>query len=206
MCILGYATNKRGYKCYDPTSRRLLVSLDVTFFESVMFFSLSQSHSPRGSLHHGDSADVSPCPVRPIFDHGGHNSPWSTIGEDEHGAKGENTADNSDVQNHIVSQGEQGGGTSKELQVYARRKRIVPTSHVPPLESSSTSLEQGIPPSSSDLHLSIAHRKGVRTLTQHPIANFVSYDQLSSKSKAFALSLFTISIPCNVSEALSQKH
>lgn len=72
-------------------------------------------------------------------------------------------------------------------------------------ESSSTSSEQGIP-SSSDLHLPIAHRKGVRFCTQHPIANFVSYDQLSPKSKAFALSLSSIFISRNVSEVLSSKH
>lgn len=50
-CVfLGYATNQKGYKCYDPASRKLFVSHDVTFFESISFFFPSQSHSPREVL------------------------------------------------------------------------------------------------------------------------------------------------------------
>ncbi|KAI5446331.1 hypothetical protein KIW84_014246 [Lathyrus oleraceus] len=43
-CIfLGYASNKRGYKCYHPPSRKFFVSKDVTFHENVSYFTRSQS-------------------------------------------------------------------------------------------------------------------------------------------------------------------
>ncbi|KAK2424944.1 hypothetical protein QL285_035250 [Trifolium repens] len=43
-CIfLGYAPNKRGYKCYHPLSRNFFVSKDVTFHENVLYFTRPQS-------------------------------------------------------------------------------------------------------------------------------------------------------------------
>jgi len=39
-CIfVGYALNQRGYKCYDVSSKKMFVIMDVTFFESQLFFS-----------------------------------------------------------------------------------------------------------------------------------------------------------------------
>lgn len=38
-CIfVGYSASKKGYKCYDPSSKRIFVSIDVTFFETTPFF------------------------------------------------------------------------------------------------------------------------------------------------------------------------
>ena len=38
-CVfIGYASNKKGYKCYHPQSRRVYVSKDVTFPETESFF------------------------------------------------------------------------------------------------------------------------------------------------------------------------
>lgn len=41
--FLGYAPNKRGYKCYHPPSRKFFVSKDVTFHENVSYFTHTQS-------------------------------------------------------------------------------------------------------------------------------------------------------------------
>uniref|UniRef100_A0A2N9ED05 Integrase catalytic domain-containing protein n=1 Tax=Fagus sylvatica TaxID=28930 RepID=A0A2N9ED05_FAGSY len=67
-CIfLGYSTMSKAYRCYDPISRHLYHSLDVTFFEDTPFYG---THSP---LQVSDSSpsteDTSPLvrPV-PIFD------------------------------------------------------------------------------------------------------------------------------------------
>ncbi|XLU92472.1 hypothetical protein S245_006824, partial [Arachis hypogaea] len=38
----GYASNKKGYKCYHPQSRRFCISKDVTFHGSKSFFPSSQ--------------------------------------------------------------------------------------------------------------------------------------------------------------------
>jgi len=42
-CVfIGYAPNKKGYKCYHPQSRKVYVSKDVTFHETKSFFPSSQ--------------------------------------------------------------------------------------------------------------------------------------------------------------------
>ena len=46
--------------------------------------------------------------------------------------------------------------------------------------------------------MSIALRKGVRSCTQHPISNFISYDRLSSKYHAFVTNLSNIEIPRSI--------
>lgn len=53
-----------------------------------------------------------------------------------------------------------------------------------------------------DFDLPIAHRKGTRTCTKHPIARYVSYEKLSSKHRAFTKKFSQIPIPKTIREAL----
>ena len=59
-----------------------------------------------------------------------------------------------------------------------------------------------IPTEMHDLDLSIAVRKGVRSCTQYPISNFVSYDSLSPSYRTFLSSLNSISIPHGLKKAI----
>ncbi|PNX87893.1 hypothetical protein L195_g043993, partial [Trifolium pratense] len=46
-CIfLGYATHQKGYHCYNPSTKRTYVTMDVTFLESETFFPAPISNSP----------------------------------------------------------------------------------------------------------------------------------------------------------------
>ena len=67
-------------------------------------------------------------------------------------------------------------------------------------EPSSTGESSTFP---NELDLPIAHRKGVRSCTQHPLSNFVSYDSLSPSYRAFVLSISSVSIPQNWREAFT---
>ena len=54
----------------------------------------------------------------------------------------------------------------------------------------------------SDLHIPIAHRKGVRDCKKHPINRFVNYEILSPNFKAFTANFDTVEVPKNVHEAM----
>ncbi|GFY97587.1 hypothetical protein Acr_12g0001280 [Actinidia rufa] len=72
-CIfLGYSSMSKGYRCYDPVTRHMYHSLDVTFLETVPFFSNS-TPNPRSEILAADE----PIPPRllPILE---PTSPTST--------------------------------------------------------------------------------------------------------------------------------
>ncbi|XP_031745067.1 uncharacterized protein LOC116405245 [Cucumis sativus] len=44
-CFLGYGTEHKGFRCWDPLSNRLRISRHVTFWEHTMFSRLSSFHT-----------------------------------------------------------------------------------------------------------------------------------------------------------------
>jgi len=42
--FLGYAAHQKGYRCYDPVTKHIYVTMDVTFLESDTFYSLAASN------------------------------------------------------------------------------------------------------------------------------------------------------------------
>ena len=72
------------------------------------------------------------------------------------------------------------------------------------LPSTSMPIENPIIPRTfdTDLDIPIAIRKGVRSCTTHPIAQYLSYHRLSSNYKAFTSKISHLFIPRNIQEAL----
>ena len=68
-CIfLGYSWVQKGYRCYCPSLRRYLISVDITFLENVPF-SLPPTHTSQGEeddllVYAIASPIVSPEPAR----------------------------------------------------------------------------------------------------------------------------------------------
>lgn len=186
--------------------RESCLSLDVTFFESVPFFSPSLTHPQRGksygTIDGGD--DESPRPVPPyVFDYDGSKPK-------EYGGKEETVDDTLQVQEQVSGpfQGETGGRPEEKGQRnYKCMKEEKGKSLF--LIFLNRALHHHLLIKVTYLHLTyiflLLIEKGVQTCTQHPISNFVSYDHLSFKTKVYILSLSSISIPRSVSEALTQK-
>lgn len=92
------------------------------------------------------------------------------------------------------------------LQFYSRRKPIVEPVHVQEVDPVvGSDFEQTIL-NLDDLDFLISLRKGTRKCTQHPISNFVSFENLSPSHKAFLTHLNLIQIPKTVHEALMDKN
>ncbi|KAF5478674.1 hypothetical protein F2P56_005215 [Juglans regia] len=50
--FLGYGSHKKGFRCYDPTTNRTYITIDVTFLESENFYSsLVPNSSLQGETH-----------------------------------------------------------------------------------------------------------------------------------------------------------
>ena len=52
-CIfLGYSSNKKGYKCYSPVTKKVYNSMDVTFFENQSYFPNSKIQGENSGEFH----------------------------------------------------------------------------------------------------------------------------------------------------------
>ncbi|KAJ9560393.1 hypothetical protein OSB04_005553 [Centaurea solstitialis] len=68
LCLfLGYGIEHKGYRCWDPVSKRLRISRNVTFWEHVPYYSLPDTESPPIPLF-PESAPLIPPTPPPISD------------------------------------------------------------------------------------------------------------------------------------------
>lgn len=182
-CIfLGYASSQKGYKCYCPITRKMIVSLDVLFDEAAAYYTNTQNAGEQTHI-------MEPC--------------WSIIDVETSGCG--NTLSNNAVHPQTTTRtGLEDSEPSSScdrtepqqlpiVRVYTRRHNITQG-----LES----IPKDLPSSSSD-DLPIALRKGVRECTKHPLYNFLAYDKLSRTFRAFTCSLDSQDIPTNIQDALT---
>ena len=201
-CVfLGYSSNKKGYKCFDPQTKKFHVSMDVSFVETKSYF-------PNTSLQGETSGvedrfwDISiPLPnviyptQKPHLSDNDHlGEPSSMVPSQEDSCLGGEV-----LQNDL----------NPELQVYTRKRFHLrnddPNVHPndPNVHPSSGIEILGNPiPSISDLDVPIAIRKGVRNCIKHPIANYLSYQRLSKNHRAFTSRISHLFVPRNIQEAL----
>ena len=176
QCVfLGYSRLQKGYRCFSPDLNKYLVSTDVVFSEDTSFFS-----SPTSSASEEDEEWLVYQVVnsRPTV---GHSSVVDSDASLAHLGPVVNIPPAPDK--------------PPIVQVYSRRPVTTDTCPAPAPSSSDPS---------SDLDLPISLRKGKRHCKSiYSIANFVSYDHLSSSSSVLVASIDSISVPKTVTEALN---
>lgn len=61
----GYAPNKKGYKCYNPVTRKSIISMDVTFLENQKYF--LQGENSRSQEKEGNFWDIVSNPLPTVI-------------------------------------------------------------------------------------------------------------------------------------------
>ncbi|RVW24990.1 Retrovirus-related Pol polyprotein from transposon TNT 1-94 [Vitis vinifera] len=176
QCVfLGYSRLQKGYRCFSPDLNKYLVSTDVVFSEDTSFFS-----SPTSSASEEDEEWL----VYQVV----NSRP--TVGQSSVVDSDASLAHSGPVVNIPPAPAK-----PPIVQVYSRRPVTTDTCPAPAPSSSDPS---------SDLDLPISLRKGKRHCKSiYSIANFVSYDHLSSSSSVLVASIDSISVPKTVTEALN---
>ena len=176
QCVfLGYSRLQKGYRCFSTDLNKYLVSTDVVFSEDTSFFS-----SPTSSASEEDEEWL----VYQVV----NSRP--TVGQSSVVDSDASLAPSGPVV-HIPP----APAKPPIVQVYSRRPVTTDTCPAPAPSSSDPS---------SDLDLPISLRKGKRHCKSiYSIANFVSYDHLSSSSSVFVASIDSISSPKTIKETLN---
>lgn len=194
--FVGYSPTQKGYKCVCPQTKKVFVSSDVTFFENTPYFSSASIQGEKTNESNFWNSLSIPLPTEPL--HVTQN-PGINLSSP-------NSTNNSPS---ILVPEKELMPEQQEFQVYSRRKKpqigkeVVNSPHCQTDELMVESLnESGTPCSMLDSDIPIALRKGVRSCTQHPISQFVSYSNLSPFFRAFTSNISSVFIPRTVEEAM----
>ena len=208
-CVfIGYASNKKGYKCFNPTTRKFHITMDVNFVETIPFFSKTSLQGKRANENQFWHVSK---PVPTTFSH--DNTPIDGTEFVDKENLGKPSLPMLEVRNSQVE--EETFHNNSELRVYSRKKfhqtarenpTILEGQSSTPSNTQSSGISDSIPIVGNDLDIPIALRKGVRTCTRHPIVNFLSYYKLFKKHKAFISKITNQFVPRNVQEAFSHSY
>ena len=215
-CVfIGYASNKKGYKCYNPQTRKMYESMDVSFIEDKSFFNKNSLQGENDVIKE-IFWDSSPTPLpNTILT----TTPPLIYNPEEQCDKTDKNSSHI-MPNIIVSEiRRESIQPNIERLVYTQRKthqksqsQHVPLGNdksgpsrteAPDITGSPTLNLPSIPfISSLDLDIPIALRKGTLTCTKYPIAKYLSYKKLFKTHKAFTSKISHILVPRNIQEAL----
>ena len=229
-CVfLGYTPCQKGYKFFNPITKKFHVTLNATFLEHLPFFSKN--------LIQGEILDESNFWETDPLPHIVLDSFNSKMDKETRITQSRNTEFDIGLTDMEILRMEK-NRSNLEPVVYSRKNiekskdpLILPaqdheefpsevhpntSGNSPPFSSSISNPSRVVIPKSSlnpilvnpiqetDLDLPIALRKGTRTCTRHPIAKYISYDNLSAKYRAFTTKISKLVLPRNIKEALAE--
>ena len=186
-CIfLGYGAHQKGYRCYNPATKRTYVTMDVTFLECETYFSAPPCNSPlEREIQSQENNWQSLITVDSCFDN-----------QQSHDASVESN-DNLVEINDVSVESSDNVTTNTELE---EPPSLVPNDHSPkniPKENYKLPFREnrGKPPDRYSPNYEVKRSK-------YPIANHVSCQRLSDPLKAFVYQLSSNQVPTKIQEAL----
>ncbi|KAJ7982145.1 Retrovirus-related Pol polyprotein from transposon TNT 1-94 [Quillaja saponaria] len=209
-CIFwGYAIHQKGYRCYNPTTRRTYITMGVSFSESEKFFP-----SPPSISVWDEKQKRWDCPRFKKSQGSSNQHDNETIAIKEHMVDGENIGADS----NIKSKEDSGEVIEKdESEIF---EESTPLSHVPndsfpeniPEVSSSIPSSSPILDTPAGYHLPFRHNRGKPPTryspdveakgSKYPITNHVTTQGLPEPLKAFANQLSSCHVLNEIHEAL----
>ena len=216
--FVGYSTTQKGYKCYDPTTRRVLVSRDVKFIEAKGFYEEKNQDELLELTRESDRA----ASLRSILEGLGihttqdpkeRRSTTTTQPTEasnvDHG--GENTPEPAEV--HVESHDQEGSGDHDQSMM--QEDREVPSQDQEE-ETNATTTEPEPEPAVQPLRRSTRVRKDssnwVNTrvyynaqAVEHPSQAVCSFAHYPEEHCAFMVSLDESHVPKSYEEAMKDK-
>ena len=202
MCVSWVFSNKKGYKCYSPSKKKFYYTMDVTFLENQPFYSKThiqggESITSKDSEYQFWKLESTPTPLIQAIQ---VSQPIQNAGSEpvrECVSETAPTLDCDSEPNEPIQISQQVLNTDPKdkfsPQVYSRKpevhREVVHPIPPKPVQEANPSPDTESPGNTeiqtasnslncNDLDIPIAHRKGVRSCTQYPISQFVSYENL----------------------------
>ncbi|WJX11696.1 Beta-galactosidase 8 [Trifolium repens] len=203
-CIfLGYGSNQKGYRCYNPKTKRTYITMYVTFLESETYFSTSICNSPlMREIQSQEQNWQSLLTLDSVFDNQqNHATPIGTNGNqpslvevhDAPAVSNDNVVEGIEIEDP-PSPVPNDQSLENILEVSSSDSPVnminTPVGYKLPFRKN-----RGQPP---DRYSPDYEAKG----SKYPIANHVSSQRLSDPLKAFVYQLSSDHIPTNIHEAL----